>query len=43
MIYFAFVYTRLCYGSEIYGNTYQTHVGISIIWSSSTYPCYWTV
>ena len=26
MIYFAFVYSRLCYGSEIYGNTYQTHL-----------------
>ena len=26
MIYFAFVYSRLCYGSEIYGSTYQTHL-----------------
>jgi len=26
MIYFAFVYSRLCYGNEIYGNTYQTHL-----------------
>ena len=26
MIYFAFVYSRLCHGSEIYGNTYQTHL-----------------
>jgi len=26
MIYFAFVYSRLCYGSEIYGNTYQTYL-----------------
>jgi len=23
---FAFVYSRLCYGSEIYGHTYQTHL-----------------
>ena len=25
-VYTPFVYSRLCYGSEIYGNTYQTHL-----------------
>ena len=28
MICFAFVYSRLCYGGEIYGNTYQTQLHI---------------
>ena len=31
MMYFAFVYSHLCYGIEIYGNTYHSYLNILII------------
>ena len=36
MMYFAFVYSHLCYGIEIYGNTYRSYLNKLIMLNSKT-------